>query len=141
MVNEDRLQPMIKMAMFDKESGKECRPMAQYARKDYVTLKLLGSFVTGSIAFALMTGMWALYSMEKLMNEMNSMDIRRFVVMLLIRYVVFMFLYLAATYYLYNQRYTRGRKKVKLFYGNIKRLNQLYEREERLKISDNKEWY
>ena len=34
-VNEDRLQQMIKMAVFDKEDGKECRPMEQYASGKY----------------------------------------------------------------------------------------------------------
>jgi len=29
---------MIKMAIFDTNQGKECKPMTQYARKDYVSL-------------------------------------------------------------------------------------------------------
>ena len=35
MVNEERLHHMIKMAIFDTNQGKECKPMTQYARKDY----------------------------------------------------------------------------------------------------------
>ena len=40
MVNEERLHHMIKMAIFDTDQGKECKPMTQYARKDYVSLRL-----------------------------------------------------------------------------------------------------
>ena len=54
MVNEDRLQQMIKMAVFDKEDGKECSPMEQYARTDFVALKFIGSLVTGPIAGGLL---------------------------------------------------------------------------------------
>ena len=53
MVNEERLHHMIKMAIFDTDQGKECKPMTQYARKDYVSLRMLGSFVSGTIGFAL----------------------------------------------------------------------------------------
>ena len=41
MVNEERLHHMIKMAIFDTNQGKECKPMTQYARKDYVSLRML----------------------------------------------------------------------------------------------------
>ena len=59
MVNEERLHHMIKMAIFDTDQGKECKPMTQYARKDYVSLRMLGSFVSGTIGFALILVTWA----------------------------------------------------------------------------------
>ena len=40
MVNEQRLHSMIKIAKFDANDGKRCKPMIQYARKDYVALQL-----------------------------------------------------------------------------------------------------
>lgn len=49
MVNEEHLRHMIKMSMYDTDDGKECKPMEQYARKDYVSLRMLGSFVAGTI--------------------------------------------------------------------------------------------
>lgn len=91
MVNEDRLQQMIKMAVFDKEDGKECRPMEQYARNDYVALKFIGSFVTGTIAFGLLFVMWALYETDELLNTLNTMDLVGFLVPLAIKYVYFCF--------------------------------------------------
>ena len=47
MVNEERLRPMVKMAMFDKNEGKHCKPMIEYSRQDYVAMEMLKSFVTG----------------------------------------------------------------------------------------------
>lgn len=140
MVNEERLQYMIKMAVFDTDEGKECKPMTQYARKDYVSMKLLGSFVYGTIGFLILLAMWAVYSSEQLMNEINTTNIQGFLISIAIRYVVFMAIYLAVTYAVYNQRYTRGRKRVKKYYNNLKKLSQIYEREEKLKISESKDW-
>ena len=65
MVNEQRLHSMIKIAKFDANDGKRCKPMIQYARKDYVALQLLKSFVVGTIAFFMMLGLWVLYSIEQ----------------------------------------------------------------------------
>ena len=123
MVNEERLHHMIKMAIFDTNQGKECKPMTQYARKDYVSLRMLGSFVSGTIGFAL-----------------NAMDIQELLTSVLVKYIVFMIAYMAITYFVYNRRYTKGRREVKKYYGNLKKLNQLYEREDKLKMSENKDW-
>ena len=76
MVNEERLHHMIKMAIFDTNQGKECKPMTQYARKDYVSLRMLGSFVSGTIGFALILVTWGIYSMNQLMENLNAMDIQ-----------------------------------------------------------------
>ena len=129
MVNEERLRHLIKMAQFDTNDGKQCKPMTQYARKDYVSMRLLGSFVTGTICYGLLMGMWGLYATEELL-----------VMTAVVPYLVFMVIYLGATWVIFNMKYTEGRRKVKKYYNNLKKVNQMYEREERLRTSDHKDW-
>ena len=140
MVNEERLRCMIKMAEFDSRDGKDCKPMMQYARKDYVSLQLLKSFVGGSIAFFLLGLLWALYSMEELMEKINSLDILQLLVTTAVLYVIFMVIYLAATYIIFHVKYTNGRRKVKQYYVSLKKINTMYTREERLRVNGNKDW-
>ena len=140
MVNEQRLHSMIKIAKFDANDGKSCKPMIQYARKDYVALQLLKSFVIGTIAFFIMLGLWVLYSMETLMKRINNMDLIQSAITLGILYGVFMVIYLLATYIIFNVKYTYGRKKVKKYYAGLKKINAMYLREERLKSNGNKDW-
>lgn len=140
MVNEQRLHSMIKIAKFDANDGKSCKPMIQYARKDYVALQLLKSFVIGTIAFFIMLGLWVLYSMETLMKQINNMDLIQSAITLGILYGVFMVIYLLATYIIFNVKYTYGRKKVKEYYAGLKKINAMYLREERLKSNGNKDW-
>lgn len=140
MVNEEHLRHMIKMSMYDTDDGKECKPMEQYARKDYVSLRMLGSFVAGTIGFGLLFAMWILYTMDELMEGLNSMDIQGTLISIVAVYLIFMVIYLTITYLVYNARYTRGRKKVKKYYNSVKKLNRIYEREDKLKMSDNKAW-
>lgn len=140
MVNEERLRHMIKLSQFDENDGKRCKPMTQYARKDYVSLQALISFVTGTISYALIFGLWALYSMDGLFEKINKMEIREAVVSLVLSYLVFMVIYLGVTYIIFNVKYTEGRKKVKKYYASLKKVNQMYEREEKLKTTSHAEW-
>ena len=139
MVNEERLHHMIKMAIFDTDQGKECKPMTQYARKDYVALQLLKSFVAGTIAFFMMLGLWVLYSMDALMEQINTMDLVQSATTLGLFYGIFMLIYLLATYIIFNMKYTYGIKKVKKYYAGLKKINAMYLREERLKTNGNKD--
>lgn len=134
MIHEERLKPMVKMAMFDKNDGKACKPMIQYARTDYVSLQLLGSFITGTIAFVLLCVMWVLYDTQELMKLLNGAYILDLFKNVAVKYGIFMLIYLAVTYIVYQIRYSYGRKRVKAYYKNLKEINQIYEREEKLKI-------
>lgn len=140
MVNEERLRHMIKMAEFDKNQGKKCRPMIQYARKDYISLHLLVSFVTGSMCYALLVGTAVLYSTESFLARLNQMDIQGMLMSLLVPYLLLLILYLGATYIVYYIKYTVGRRRVKQYYTHVRKVNQMYEREERLRVSDEKGW-
>lgn len=139
MVNEERLSHMIKMAEFDEVNGKKCKPMIQYTRKDYVAMQLLKSFVAGTITFGIILGLWALSSMEELVHTINSMDLKDFLISMLLKYIIFLVAYLAVTYVVYHHKYTVGRKKVKQYYASLKRVEQMYEREERLKMPQERE--
>lgn len=140
MVNEERLSHMIKIARFDTYDDKTCKPMAQYARRDYVSLQMLKSFITGSLVYALIFGMWCLYYMQELMKELNKIDLQASAITLGVSYAVWIVFYEAVTYIVYQLRYTKGRRKIKSYYASLKKVNQMYEREEKLKIPEEKAW-
>ncbi len=140
MVNEERLRHMIRVAEFDAAEGKRCKPMMQYARKDYVSLKLLGSFVTGTFCYGLLLVLWGLYSVDDLLARLNQMDLRDALMSFILSYVLFLLMYLGVTYIVFNVKYTVGRRKVKKYYASLKKVNQLYDREERLRMPENKDW-
>ena len=133
MVIVKRLRPMVKMAMFDKNEGKHCKPMIEYARHDYVAMEMLKSFVTGTIAFMLMFGIWAVRDIDRAMGMLNAAYLKDFIVDVGLKYLVFLLAYLIVTYVVYQIRYTQGRKKVKKYYNSLKAVNKMYEREEKLR--------
>lgn len=139
MVNEERLRHLIKISKFDTNDGKKCKPMIQYARKDYVSMQILQSFVTGTISYGLILVIWALYSMESLMKGINTQELSEFLITLIVLYLIFMLIYFIATYIVFQVKYTHGRRKVKKYYSSLKKVNQMYEREERLKSQGSKD--
>ena len=139
MIHEERLRPMVKMAMFDKNEGKACKPMIQYARTDYISMQLLKSFIAGSIAFVILCVLWALYDTSKLMQMLNGAYFFDFIKEVVIYYGIFMVVYLTATYIVYQIRYVQKRKMIKTYYNNLKDINKIYEREERLKTPSKQE--
>ncbi len=133
MINEERLRQMVKMAVFDKNEGQVCKPMIEYEKSDYISLQLLKSFLAGSVAFVLLVGMWVLYDTDRMFEMLNASDIVKFLTIILVLYGVFMIVYLSAAYLVYRFRYVKGRKLVKNYCKNLKKINQVYEREEKLK--------
>ena len=103
-------------------------------------MRLLGSFVAGTICYGMMFGLWGLYSMEELLEKLNKLDIQGLLIAALVPYIVFMVFYLGATWVVFHMKYTNGRRKVKRYYSNLKKVNQMYEREDRLKSAENKDW-
>lgn len=130
MISKERVKYMTKLAQYDEKDQRQRQRFADYFRKDYVAIEMLKSLVTGTAAFCLILGVWALYDMEQVMQEINRMDLIPFVTWIVIRYVAFMAVYLAITYIVYNRRYTRGRKELKKYYARLKKVNKLYQDEE-----------
>ena len=140
MIHEERLRPMVKMAMFDKHEGQACKPMIQYARTDYISMQLLTSFVTGTMAFCVLCAMWVLYDTTQLMKALNGGQVFELLKSIAVFYGIFMLIYLGATYIVYQFRYTHRRKLVKGYYKNLKEISNIYEREEKLKTPAQQEW-
>lgn len=129
MISKERVRHMTKLAAFEEREGKKYHKMTQYFRRDYVGLELIKSFFTGTLAFGLMLMVWVVCGAESLMANINHMNLVVFGTELLIWYLAFLAVYLIATYVIYNIRYTRGRKKIRLFYNRLKKVSRLYESE------------
>lgn len=132
MLNQERVKEMTKMAVFDERDGKRCKPMIEYLRKDYVAKEMIKSFVTGTIAFILMGAVWGIYNAESLLERLTKLDIRTPLTAAALLYILFMGIYFLVTYLIYNARYTAGRQDVKKFYAHLKKVNNIYQKEEQL---------
>lgn len=131
MINEQRVKMMTEMQTFLDHNEEEMRPMIEYYRSDYVAKQLLLSVLSGTIVFALLCVLVFTDDVENFLLSIDFENLTATVTPVIMRYLVFMAVYLAITLVIYGIRYGRGRKKVKKYYAQLSALEKQYKQEEK----------
>ena len=90
---------------------------------------MLKGFLSGTIAYGVMLLMWAVSHMEMLMESIHTMDLKQFAISVLLRYLLFLVVYLAAVFVYAQTKYTRAKKEIKGYNRHLKRLIGSFERD------------
>ena len=130
MVNEDRIKLMTRMAAYEKEEHKKNKTIVSFFRSDYISMQMLKSIISTTIAFAIMFGLYVLYDFEVFMKEIYQMDMFEFAKSVIIIYVIFLCITLVFTYVVSLYRYNKALQSTKLYYANLKKLSRIYGEQE-----------
>lgn len=131
MLNEERIKLMTKMAAYEGHEGKKNLAIGRFFRSDYISLQVIKSIISGTIAFAIGFGVFIFYDFEIYMQDMYKIDLLEFGKELLISYLIFVGIYSVISYVVYTYRYNKAKKSLKIYFGNLKHLMKLYERDGR----------
>ena len=131
MLDEEKVILMTKMAAFMDREGKKNGAINSYFRSDYIGFNVLKSVISATVVFAICVGTYALYDFENVLSNLYNTDNllaigRRF----LIYYLLLVGVYSLVSYVVYSLRYTKMRKSMKAYYGNLKKLARIYEKEQ-----------
>lgn len=129
MINESRIKLMTRLAAYESSEGKKNMSIGTYFRGDYISGQIMKSIIYGTVAFALVFALYLLYDAEKLMESIYEIDLMGFGKELLIRYLVFIGVYSVITYIVYAVRHRRARRKLRIYYNNLRRLDSMYRKE------------
>ena len=121
------------MAVYDDHKSKADCQMGQYYMWDYVSKELVKSFFAGSIAFVLLVVLWGMSDVETITAVINSLEIVDLAIRIGVLYIGFLAIYLFITLLVYCFRYVYGRKKLRQYAGHLKKVQKMYQREEKLK--------
>ena len=89
MVKENRIRLMTRMAAYEKEEYKKNKMIVSFFRSDYISMQMLKSFISTTIAFVIMFGLYVLYDFELFMKEIYRMDMFEFAKSVIIIYMIF----------------------------------------------------
>jgi len=136
MLNEEKIRLMTKAASYEAGEGKKALAMNKYFRGDYISINLIGSWISFTIAFAVCVGVCAFYHMEDLMEKINTMDLPG-----LGKHFVFLYLGLLAVYQLihyviYHIRYQKNRRSLAAYNQILKQISHIYQTESKPGGSD-----
>lgn len=127
MVNENKVILMTKLASYEAHEGKKYLAIGRYFRSDYISLQLLKSLISGTLAFLVVVGMSVLYDMEAFMkNFYQTSDMIQLIKEMGIKYLILMGIYMLISYVVAAYQYNRSRQSLKTYYGNLKKLSKYY---------------
>ena len=129
MLNEEKIRLMTKAASFEAGEGKKALEMNRFYKGDYLSIHLIGAWISYTVAFCLCVGLWAFYKMEYLMTNLHKMDLAAFGNGLALLYLALLGIYLVIQYVVYYNRYQENRKKLAAYNHILKRISGIYESE------------
>ena len=129
MLNEEKIRLMTNAAAFESGEGKKALETNRFFRGDYISLHLIGAWVSYTVAFMLCVGLWIFYKMEYLMTNLHKMDLASFGRGLVLLYVTLLGIYLIIQYVVYSRRYQENRKKLAVYNHILKRISDIYQSE------------
>ena len=129
MLNEEKIRLMTKAASFEAGEGKKALEMNRFYKGDYLSIHLIGAWISYTVAFCLCVGLWAFYKMEYLMTNLHKIDLAAFGKGLALLYLALLGIYLVIQYVVYYNRYQENRKKLATYNHILKRISGIYELE------------
>ncbi len=133
MINEERVKELYQMALYDKEHDSMEQKAGRYFKSDYISGQLVKSFITGTVAFAMLLVLWGMSRLDKLFDLIGDYKMRTYVTIIVMIYIAFMIIYLLVTFIVYSYRYKKERQELKDYYKHLKKVMKMNEREEKLK--------
>ncbi len=134
MISEQRVKLMTRLAAYEKKEGKQNEEIGSYFRDDYIGLQLLKSVIYATIAFLLVLALFVLYDSELFMSDIYKIDLMDYAKKIALYYLGFTGIYVAISYIVYAIRYRKAKKRLKVYFNNLKRLQVLYQRERKDKL-------
>ena len=129
MLNEERIKLMTRMAAYEEKEGRHNMSIGNYFRSDYISLQLLKSVISATIAFVIVLCIFTFYDFEVVMKEMYQVDLLETGKQLLLAYVIFTGIYTLISYCVYSYRYNRAKKSLKKYYVHLHKLAEMYAEE------------
>lgn len=131
MLNEKRVKHMVKLASYESKYGTEDVKVSTYFKNDYISLNLIFTFIWTTISYVLMVAILGLAYMDLLLDNLTLMRIVYIGGAVVGIYIVVLIASLVFAGWFYKKRHLRARKHIKVYRGNLEKLESIYEQEAR----------
>ncbi|MCM1134291.1 MAG: hypothetical protein NC400_01830 [Clostridium sp.] len=128
MINEERVILMTKLASYEANEGKKDIAIVNYFRGDYIGFQVLKSIIAATISFVALFAVYLLYNFEELMQDVYKMNLLEYGKSIIIIYLCSVGAYGIISYILFSVRYSRAKKSLRNYYGNLRKLAGMYDK-------------
>lgn len=126
MIDETKVRVMTRLASYEEGAGKKYLPVAKYFRGDYISLQLLRSFISGTVAYIVVFGLIAFCNFEMFLSEIYDIDLVDYARNLGKKYIIFIAIYLVATYIWAVLKYKKAKKSVRSYISVMDKFSDKY---------------
>lgn len=122
MVREENVKLMSRIAIYERNKGREEIAISSFYKGDYVRLHSLKAVVSATIAFALVFAMGIFYKLDYILANILKLDYKKIGFTILIIYGVWIFLYWLIARVFYARKYENARPNIIIYNHNLKKL-------------------
>lgn len=133
LLNENKVKMMTKMAIYEKNEGRQMLRTAKYFKGDYIAFGILKTLITTTFAFAILAVMYVLFNAEGLVENINSMDYIAFGKEVAVYYIIMLLVFAIIAGFVYNFRYENSRKGLKKYFSRLNKLERFYNSQKKRK--------
>ena len=130
MINENKVAVMKKMAGYEGGDGKKKQTICSYFRGDYVGFQKLKKWISVTVAFCIMCGIYLLFQMDSIMMDFYSIDLLALAKRFVFAYVILCAVYLIAAFIIAQRRYGLALRATVRFGKELEELDGDSEEEE-----------
>lgn len=130
MLNNEKIILMTKLSLYEQNNQKKEIKSSRYFKGDYMSLKMLNSFVCVTVGYLLCLILWFMYKSDKVISGLTTTGkLIALVVVLLLIYVIAVAAYMIFSYAFYSHKFKTIRKNLKEYNGDLKTLHRIQELE------------
>ena len=127
MLNPRKIQLMTRLAILEKERGKELRSMKESYRSDYVGISILKNAFRVTAVFLLLLAVWAVANIDFILNTVADAQLGLLAIGILAAYIVVLLVSLIITFLCVSADYYRSLRDMEEYEYLLEKLASLEE--------------
>lgn len=133
MLNEEKVKIMTKLAIYEKNEGKDAIKNNKYYKSDYVSIMLINTIITITFAYILGLVIVAIYKMDYFLENLVKINLMNLGMKVLAIYLIILIIYIVIAYIIYSMKYLKIMELNKKYSEDLKELYLVYKKEEKMK--------
>lgn len=131
MLNIEKIRLMTRVSVYEKGVGILDDRTAKFFRNDYVFGGLIGSFITGTIAWGICAAVYCGYFFEQIFFSVYEDTLGPLIRFAVTSYAAFIGFFLLATFLVYQARNSAYARRRSLYRQDLDELEEIYEEDYR----------
>lgn len=129
MINEEKIRLMTRLTVYEEGRGIEDEKTAAYFRNDYVFAGMLGSFITGTIAWGICAALYCGYFFEQIFFSVYEDTLGPLLRFAGMSYAAFIAFFLLVTSIVYSLRSDAFKDRRRMYLRDLNALEEICRKE------------